>query len=63
MFVLEAGGSIAHHHGIGINRSHWMESELGGSIKTLREIKQLLDPQNILNPGKIYVDVWKGGEK
>ncbi len=61
--VLEAGGSIAHHHGIGINRSHWMESELGGSIKTLREIKQLLDPQNILNPGKIYVDVWKGGEK
>ncbi len=61
--VLEAGGSIAHHHGIGINRSHWMESEWGESIKILREIKQLLDPQNILNPGKIYVDTWKGGEK
>ena len=61
--VLEAGGSIAHHHGIGINRSHWMESEWGGSMNTLREIKQLLDPQNILNPGKIYEDAWKGGEK
>ncbi len=61
--VLEAGCSIAHHHGIGINRSHWMESEWGGAINTLREIKHLLDPQNILNPGKIYVDAWKGGEK
>jgi alkyldihydroxyacetonephosphate synthase len=61
--VLEAGGSISHHHGIGINRSHWMESEWEGSMNTLREIKQLLDPHNILNPGKIYVNLWKGGEK
>jgi len=61
--VLDTGGSIAHHHGIGINRSHWMESEWGRSMKTLKEIKKLLDPNNILNPGKIYVDTWKGGEK
>ena len=61
--VLEAGGSIAHHHGIGINRSHWMESEWGTAMNTLRNIKHLLDPNNILNPGKIYVDAWKGGEK
>ncbi|MFX1567811.1 MAG: FAD-binding oxidoreductase [Promethearchaeota archaeon] len=60
--VLEAGGSIAHHHGIGINRSHWMESEWGDSFKTLRRIKNLLDPNNILNPGKIYTNTWKGGE-
>ncbi len=60
--VLDAGGSIAHHHGIGINRAHWMESEWGNSVNTLREIKKLLDPNNILNPGKLYVDTWKGGE-
>jgi len=60
--VLDAGGSIAHHHGIGINRSHWMASEWGDSLKKLKEIKKLLDPNNILNPGKIYVDTWKGGE-
>jgi len=60
--VLDAGGSIAHHHGIGINRSHWMESEWGGSMDTLKKIKNILDPNNILNPGKIYVDTWKGGE-
>jgi alkyldihydroxyacetonephosphate synthase len=61
--VLDAGGSIAHHHGIGINRSHWMVSEWGRSMKILKKIKNLLDPNNILNPGKIYVDTWKGGEK
>ena len=60
--VLDAGGSIAHHHGIGVNRAHWMESEWGKSMNTLRKIKKLLDPNSILNPGKIYVDTWKRGE-
>ncbi len=60
--VLDAGGSIAHHHGIGINRSHWMEDEWGKSMKVMRDIKNLLDPNNILNPGKIYVNTWKRGE-
>ena len=60
--VIEGGGSIAHHHGIGINRSHWMDKELGNAMHTLRQIKKLLDPNNILNPGKIYVDTWKRGE-
>ncbi len=61
--VIDANGSIAHHHGIGINRAHWMETELGRSMNTLRRIKKLLDPNDILNPGKVYVDIWKGGEK
>ena len=60
--VLEAGGSIAHHHGIGINRSHWMDEEWGKSMNTLRKIKKVLDPNNILNPGKIYVNTWKRGD-
>ncbi|MFW9819467.1 MAG: FAD-binding oxidoreductase [Candidatus Thorarchaeota archaeon] len=61
--VVDSGGSIAHHHGIGINRSHWMESEWGESLKTLKNIKKTLDPNNILNPGKIYENTWKGGVK
>jgi alkyldihydroxyacetonephosphate synthase len=61
--VLEAGGSISHHHGIGINRSHWMEKEWGESFNVMRKIKSLLDPNNILNPGKIYNNVWERGEK
>ncbi|MFW9782099.1 MAG: FAD-binding oxidoreductase, partial [Candidatus Heimdallarchaeota archaeon] len=34
--VLNAGGSIAHHHGIGINRSHWMDDEWGKSMQIMR---------------------------
>jgi len=60
--VLDAGGSIGHHHGIGINRAHWMDQEWGVSMNTMREIKNLLDPNNIFNPGKIYVRTWKGGD-
>lgn len=60
--VLEAGGSIAHHHGIGLNRAHWMDNEWGNAMNTLRQIKKVLDPNNILNPGKIYIETWKRSE-
>ena len=59
--VLDSGGSIGHHHGVGINRAHWMQKEWGHAMKTMKEIKKLLDPNNILNPGKIFENVWKGG--
>ncbi|MHA1914695.1 MAG: FAD-binding oxidoreductase [Promethearchaeota archaeon] len=61
--VVDAGGSIAHHHGIGINRSHWMDEEWGKAMNTLRQIKKTLDPNNILNPGKIYADTWERGDE
>ncbi len=49
-----SGGSIAHHHGIGIVRSGWMETEWGSIMPLLKKIKKTLDPKNILNPGKLY---------
>ncbi|MBD3190331.1 MAG: FAD-binding protein [Candidatus Heimdallarchaeota archaeon] len=52
--TIEAGGSISHHHGIGINRSHWMKEEWGTIFPVLKKIKQTLDPKNIMNPGKLY---------
>ncbi len=61
--VLDAGGSIAHHHGIGINRAYWMDAKWGKSMEILREFKKVLDPNNIFNPGKIYESAWKGGVK
>jgi len=57
--VEELGGSFGHHHGVGINRSHWMPIEWGNSFETLKSIKKMLDPNNILNPGKIYESIWK----
>jgi alkyldihydroxyacetonephosphate synthase len=59
--VLESGGSIAHHHGIGINRSNWMDKEWGKSMEILKKFKRILDPNNIFNPGKVYESTWKGG--
>ena len=59
--VLESGGSIAHHHGIGINRSNWMDKEWGKGMEVLRKIKKILDPNNILNPGKVFGKNWEGG--
>ncbi len=61
--VLESGGSIAHHHGIGINRSKWMDNEWGKSMEILRDVKKILDPNNIFNPGKVFESSWKGGDR
>jgi alkyldihydroxyacetonephosphate synthase len=58
---LESGGSIAHHHGIGIIRANWMEDEWGESFKIMKKVKSLLDPNNILNPGKVFEKILKGG--
>ncbi|MFX0093296.1 MAG: FAD-binding oxidoreductase [Candidatus Hodarchaeota archaeon] len=50
----QAGGSVSHHHGIGIIRSHWMEKEWGSLFPLLKKIKQAFDPKNVMNPGKLY---------
>ncbi|MBD3195648.1 MAG: FAD-binding protein [Candidatus Lokiarchaeota archaeon] len=57
--VIHSGGSIAHHHGIGINRSHFMEEEWNKGYDVMKKFKNVLDPNNILNPGKIYEKTWK----
>ncbi|MGI8683823.1 MAG: FAD-binding oxidoreductase [Acidimicrobiales bacterium] len=51
--VLQAGGTISHHHGVGINRARFLPDELGGSFDTLVALKAALDPHGILNPGKL----------
>jgi alkyldihydroxyacetonephosphate synthase len=51
--VLEGGGAISHHHGIGINRSAFMAPALGGALDIIVAVKEALDPRGILNPGKL----------
>jgi alkyldihydroxyacetonephosphate synthase len=51
--ALEAGGNLSHHHGIGLNRSRFMADALGAAHDTLIAIKSALDPNGILNPGKL----------
>ena len=51
--VLERGGSLSHHHGVGINRARFMAEALGPAHGVLASIKAALDPNGILNPGKL----------
>jgi alkyldihydroxyacetonephosphate synthase len=48
-----AGGSIVHHHGIGLARLPWLAGELGGAHDLLRRVKSGLDPARVLAPGKL----------
>jgi len=52
--TLQNNGSISHHHGIGFWRIQYLEQELGASgVKLLKSIKNALDPEGILNRGKL----------
>lgn len=51
--VLAHGGNLSHHHGIGLNRSRFMVEALGPAHDVLVALKQALDPNGILNPGKM----------
>ncbi|MBC8268605.1 MAG: FAD-binding protein [Rhodospirillaceae bacterium] len=51
--VLEMGGTCSGEHGVGVGKMEYMEDEHGEGVAVMRQIKQALDPQNIMNPGKI----------
>ncbi len=51
--VLRHDGSLSHHHGVGINRARFMPEALGEGFDVLVAMKQALDPNGILNPGKL----------
>ncbi len=51
--VLAHGGNLAHHHGVGLNRSRFMAEALGAGMPVLQTIKDALDPTGVLNPGKL----------
>ncbi|MBS7287579.1 MAG: FAD-binding oxidoreductase, partial [Candidatus Freyarchaeota archaeon] len=50
---LKVGGTISHHHGVGLVRAGWMHKEHGNAFEVLKAIKKVLDPNNIMNPGKL----------
>jgi alkyldihydroxyacetonephosphate synthase len=51
--VLAAGGSLSHHHGVGLNRARFVPEALGPAFDVLARLKRALDPSGILNPGKL----------
>ncbi len=51
--VLAGGGNLSHHHGVGLNRGRFMAEALGSAHGVLATIKSALDPNGIMNPGKL----------
>jgi glycolate oxidase len=53
---LRLGGTLTGEHGVGLLKRRWLRDELGDdSYELQRRIKQVFDPQGILNPGKLFV--------
>ena len=51
--IVALGGNLSHHHGIGLNRSRFVAETLGPAHRMIEALKGVLDPQGILNPGKM----------
>lgn len=56
---MKYGGTVTAEHGVGRARAPFLEKEHGYGVEVMRKIKKALDPNDILNPGKLSLD----GEK
>jgi len=53
--VRKLQGTLSGEHGIGLTKAPYLGMELSAEVIALqRRLKQAFDPQNIMNPGKIF---------
>jgi alkyldihydroxyacetonephosphate synthase len=51
--AIAAGGTLAHHHGVGRSKAPRLGAELGKGVDVTRALMHAFDPQHILNPGSL----------
>jgi alkyldihydroxyacetonephosphate synthase len=52
--IVAHGGTITHHHAVGRDHAPYMEAEVGATgLDVLQAVKEELDPEDIMNPGKL----------
>ncbi len=57
-FVLSLGGTLSGEHGIGITKAAFLPLEINPpTLELMWRLKQLFDPNGILNPGKVFPDL------
>jgi len=54
--VFEVGGTISGEHGVGLARTPYVAQQYGPLYDVFRQVKELFDPQGLLNPDKIISD-------
>lgn len=54
--ALEMKGTLSAEHGVGVTRAPHIEKQLGPGLEVMRKIKRALDPDGILNPGKLGLE-------
>jgi len=53
--IVAHGGTISHHHGVGTDHAPYLEAEKGKiGIDVLRVMSEAVDPQGLMNPGKLF---------
>ena len=52
--ALELEGTITGEHGVGLHKKEYLLEQHPDSIPVMKSIKKTLDPNNIMNPGKIF---------
>ncbi|MBT2693210.1 FAD-linked oxidase C-terminal domain-containing protein [Bacillus sp. ISL-55] len=55
-YALKRGGTCTGEHGVGLGKAKYQRLEHGAAYEVMKSIKKTLDPNGILNPGKIFVD-------
>ena len=54
-YALNLGGTITGEHGVGVAKKKFLPGAIGAnSLGLMRQLKRTLDPDNLLNPGKIF---------
>lgn len=56
----DMGGIMEYCHGVGVKLAHLLPRDMGVGLEVAKAIKQALDPNNIMNPGKLFQPTFKG---
>ena len=53
-FALDVGGTCTGEHGVGIGKKRYLHQEHASTLAIMKDIKKLLDPNNLLSPGVLF---------